>query len=78
MQISDGTDDSDGSSISFIADSKGNCKVRYTGVLDNTVIGATWESRNTAKTYTFFDGEENWNSGNIQQEFYVIPQSNIT
>ena len=45
-------------------------------MLDNTVIGATWESQNIEKTYTFFAGEENWNSGNIQQEFYVIPQTN--
>lgn len=74
MQISDGDNDANG--ISFTALSKGDCKVRYTGVVDNTVIGAVWENQAIDKEYTFFAGDEVWNSGNIQEEFYVIPQTN--
>lgn len=72
MQISNGDD----SGITFSAKSKGNCEVRYTGVSDNTMIGATWGNQDVDKKYTFFADVENWNSGNIQQEYYVIPQSN--
>lgn len=74
--------------FSFSAYKTGNCQVRFTGVENNTVIGANWngfENQNM-DTYNLFEqvsqGEsggqvnQSWNSGNIQSEVYVIPQSN--
>lgn len=67
--------------FSFKAYKKGDCEVRYTGVENNTVIGATWTPKGTTEAeYAFFPKVNNknqtWPSGNIQSEAYVIPQSN--
>lgn len=65
--------------FSFSAPKKGNCKVRYTGVNNNTVIGADWETTDQNEDYTFFDDyawSSSWTSGPINDALYVIPQSN--
>lgn len=64
----------------------GDCKLRYTGITDNSKIGAVWTVDGSKVGYEFFpqiDKDENgvkenqtWNSGNIQSECYVIPQPN--
>ena len=58
----------------------GNCKLRYTGVADNSTIGADWTTTGTASPYVFFpqvdDKNQTWKSGNLQSAYYVIPQSN--
>lgn len=66
--------------FSFSAYKQGDCQVRYTGVEGNDVIGATWVTKGSTTTYTFFD-EYNWNStpwttGPIDDALYVIPQEN--
>lgn len=65
--------------FSFSAPKKGNCNVRYTGVNNNTVIGADWETTGQDEIYIFFK-DYNWNSpwisGTINDALYVIPQSN--
>lgn len=69
--------------ITFKAYNTGDCKVRYTGVADNTTIGATWTTTGSADaTYNLFTAAEfdwdsyTWNNGNIESSVYVIPQSN--
>lgn len=66
--------------FSFNANKQGDCKVRYTGVENNTVIGATWTPEGDAAAYDFFpkvgDKNQTWTRNNIQSEVYVIPQSN--
>ena len=59
----------------------GDCQLRFTGVEDNTRIGAVWTPEGALSPYVFFPqkaGGENqtWKSGNIQSEYYVIPQPN--
>ena len=68
-------------SFSFDAKGKGDCEVRFTGEESNSKIGATWQPDNTStKRYEFFSGynwaTSPWITGNIQDEVYVIPQSN--
>ena len=66
--------------FSFDAYKTGNCGITFTGVDDNTTIGARWTQTGSAAAYNFFEqvGGKNqtWTSGNIQSELYVIPQLN--
>lgn len=66
--------------FSFSAPKKGDCIVRYTGVNNNTVIGADWKNTSQNGDYTFFEdydwSSSSWTSGSINDALYVIPQSN--
>ena len=67
--------------FNFTAYKQGDCAVRFTGVTDNSKIGAIWSDRKDQTTYAMFPANNNnvnqsWSSGNIQSEVYVIPQSN--
>lgn len=66
--------------FSFDAHKTGDCKVTFTGVDNNTTIGANWTTTGTEAAYNFFEQVEGknhtWKSGNIQSELYTIPQPN--
>lgn len=62
----------------FDAFTVGDCKARFTGVFDTSVIGVDWSNQDVTAPYTFFETNNVFSASTIQSTSYVIPQSNAT